>query len=57
MCRLLGIEKTRTTPYRPQSDGQTERMNRSLLEMLAKAAREDPRNWDVKLAMRAGYLP
>ena len=49
MCRLLGIEKTRTTPYRPESDGQTERMNRSLLELLAKAARENPRRWDESL--------
>ena len=27
LCKLLGIEKTRTTPYRPQSDGLVERFN------------------------------
>lgn len=49
MCVLLGIRKTRTTPGRPQSDGQTERANRTLLELLAKAAADDPQQWDIKL--------
>ena len=34
ICKLLGIEKTRTTPLHPKSDGQVERFNRTLVEML-----------------------
>jgi len=30
MCRLLGIKKTRTTPYHPQSDGMVERSQISM---------------------------
>ena len=29
-CRLLGIHKTRTTPYHPESDGMVERFNQTL---------------------------
>ena len=29
-CKLLGIDKTRTTAYHPQSDGLVERFNRTL---------------------------
>jgi hypothetical protein len=45
ICERLGIYKTRTTRYHPQSDGQTERMNRTLLSSLAKLCHED-RSWD-----------
>lgn len=34
LCRLLGVKQNLTSPYHPQSDGQTERMNRILEEML-----------------------
>ena len=46
MCKLLGIKKTRTTAYHPQSDGLIERFNRTLLNLLRIAAREDTCNWD-----------
>ena len=49
LCKLLGICKTRTSPYRPQSDGLVERMNRSLQDMLAKLVEEDRSNWDEVL--------
>ena len=34
VCKLLGVRKTRTTPYNPKSDGMVERFNRTLLGML-----------------------
>lgn len=34
MCVLLGIEKTRTSPYHPKSDGMVERFNTTLDAML-----------------------
>ena len=30
LCRLLGVNKTRTTPLHPQSDGMVERFNRTI---------------------------
>ncbi|VDI47499.1 Hypothetical predicted protein [Mytilus galloprovincialis] len=34
ICRLLQIVKTRTTPYRPCSNGQVERFNRTILQAI-----------------------
>ncbi|PIK39792.1 Retrovirus-related Pol polyprotein from transposon [Apostichopus japonicus] len=55
LCQLLGVDKTRTTPYHPQSDGMVERFNRTLEEMLAKVVDSDQKNWDkcIPLVMMA----
>ena len=57
-CQLLGIDKTRTTPYHPQSDGQVERFNRTLKVMLSSYTSEDQKGWDrhipaIMMAYRA----
>ena len=46
VCKLLHINKTRTTAYHPQSDGVVERLNRTLLSMLAATVHEHPGDWD-----------
>ena len=48
-CELLGVQKTRTTPLHPQSDGMVERFNRTLAGELAKYCREDQEDWDLWL--------
>ena len=49
MCKLLGIEKTRRTPYHPQSDGMIERFNRTLATMLTAYVSTSQRDWDDQL--------
>ena len=46
LSKLLQITKTRTTPYRPQSDGLVERMNRTCLDMMSKLCEGNPADWD-----------
>ena len=46
MCKLLGINKTRSSPYHPQANGQVERFNRTLEDMLSKYAVDHQRDWD-----------
>ncbi len=50
MCSLLGINKTRTTPYHPQSDGQVERFNRTLKVMLSSYVAENQKDWDLHVS-------
>ena len=49
VCRLLQIDKTRTTPYHPQSDELVERFNRTMLAKLASTVEEDPSDWKQHL--------
>ncbi len=46
MCSLLGVEKTRTTPFHPQSDGMVERFNRTIEAQLSKFVDVHHRDWD-----------
>lgn len=49
MCKLFGIEKTHTTPFRPQSDGQVERFNATLHKILATTAERCHWDWDLMI--------
>ena len=51
VCQLLGVSKTRTSPYHPQSDGFVERFNRTLLDLLSIAASENEHDWDLRLPL------
>ena len=49
LCRLLGIHRTRTSAYHLEGNGQVERMNHTVENMLAKVIAEDQQNWDLYL--------
>jgi len=49
VCEKLGIKKSRTTPYRPQSDGLLERFNRTLKQLLSLFAYDNTQDWDDHL--------
>ena len=49
ICEILGINKTRTTPYHPQSDGMVERYNRTLATQLSTFVNENHSDWDEHL--------
>ena len=48
LCRRLGIEKTRTTPYHPESDGMVERFMRTLKDVVSKFIEPQGSDWDLK---------
>ena len=49
LCSLLGVGRTQTTAYHPQSNGQVERFSRTLEAMLAKVVQTNQRDWDIHL--------
>ena len=50
LLMILGVKKSRTTPYHPQGDPQPERFNRTLLSMLSTLGHEKKRSWSQHVA-------
>ena len=49
VCDILKIAKTMTIPYRPSANGQVERMNRTILQILRCCIRGQQEDWDIHL--------
>ena len=50
LCEIVGTLHCKSTAYHPQSDGQTERMNRILEDMLRHYVNPKQNNWDELLS-------
>jgi transposase InsO family protein len=53
-CRILGVKQVFTSAYRPSTNGQTERFNRTIVEFMGAYVSEHQREWD-ELAGIATY--
>ena len=51
LCQMLEIDKTRTTPWHPSSNGMVERFNKTLAAMLRQMCSEHQRDWDEHVAL------
>ena len=49
LWRLVGVKLAMGTAYHPQTDGQTERENRTIAQVIRTIIREDQEEWDTKL--------
>ena len=49
--QLLGTNLNSSTAFHPQTDGQTERMNNVVEDMLRHYASPDQKNWDLFLSL------
>lgn len=51
LCKLLGVFKTRTTPYHPSSNGLVERYNKTLINMISSYVDRNQKDWDLNIKL------
>jgi transposase InsO family protein len=51
LMKWMEIDKLRTTPYKPSTNGVVERFHRTLNSMLGKVVSESQRDWDERLPL------
>ena len=56
MCEILGIHKLRTTAYRPSANGQAERMNRTMLQIVRCFVSKHQTDWDLYAPLCASAI-
>lgn len=56
ICDILQIHKSCTTPYRPSSNGQVERFNRTLMDAVRCFVDKSQNNWDEHLPQLASAI-
>ena len=49
ICNIMGVTKMHTTAYHPCCDGQVERQNRTLQDMLGNYVSNRADDWDLLL--------
>ena len=49
LCKIAGVKKVHTTPYHPQGNGQCERFNSTLCNMLGTLSEEEISDWKSHL--------
>ena len=45
LCELYGVQKLRTSPYHAQTNGQVERMNQTIIQMIGKLEQDKKARW------------
>jgi len=53
LCHWMGIDKVRTSPYRPSTNGMLERYHRTLNSILAKVIGANKRDWCERVPLAA----
>ena len=56
LCNRMQIYKARTTPYRPSSNGQVERFNRTLMDAVRCFVSKTHAQWDIYIPQLAGAM-
>ena len=56
LCELYGVQQLRTSPYHAQTNGQVERMNQMIIQMIGKLEQDKKAHWSEHLPeMLAAY--
>ena len=56
ICRILQIQKTRTTPYHPASNSQVERYNSLILQTIRCFITRQQNRWDEHVQLLAAAI-